>query len=242
MKDVQNALIVHGLNVHREAPLAKQKIVGSDTKEKIREVSARTTNQQLLLDSIDNNIITICSGPAGSGRTHCSIGMAVKYLRTKKVDKIVITRPIIGAGEDLAALPGSVFEKAYPYYIPFFDELAYFATQHEIEIWMENKKLEIVPLAICRGRTFKNSFIVCDESQSITLNQMIMILTRLGENSKLCIIGDPLQSDLPKKLRGALEFIIERLVRIEGIAIVELNQLDIIRHPLIGTILKRLEE
>lgn len=209
-----------------------------------RSVQAKTDGQQRFIDAIRQKDIVICVGPAGTGKSHLSVALAVEFFGSRKIGKIIISRPVVGAGTDLGALPGSFEEKIHPYLLPLFDELKNFISVSELKHLKENELFEIAPLEYMRGRTLKNAFVILDEAQNATLEQLRMILTRIGEGSKLIINGDLRQSDLRKILRGGLGFCVERLVRMEGdgLEIITLDERDIVRHPLVGKILERLEE
>ncbi len=203
-------------------------------------IKAKTENQQALLDAIDKNIITFCVGVAGTGKTFCAIGKAVEYFLKGYIKKIIVTRPLVDAGEDMGYLPGSFEQKLNPYLAPIFDEMNNFIdVDKNIKEMKFNNLFEIVPFAFMRGRTFKDAFIVVDEAQNATMEQMKMLLTRLGESSKMVISGDLDQSDLRAKEQGSLLHCVTRLAGVDDIDIVYLTQADIVRHPLVGKILER---
>lgn len=206
-----------------------------------RHLKARNEKQQQLIDSILANDITFAIGPAGTGKTCVSVGCAVQNLFSKNVDKIVISRPLIGAGEEPGALPGGISDKLYPFLIPLYDELEQFVSKPEIESWLIHGILEIVPMAYARGRTFKNTFVILDEAQNATAEQIKMFLTRLGEGSKMVINGDHTQSDLKPHIRGGLESHCKKLENLDGLGIIILDKTDIVRHPLVAKIIERLE-
>jgi phosphate starvation-inducible PhoH-like protein len=214
-----------------------------------RSVQARTLNQQTYLDAIDSSKLIICTGPAGSGKTHLAIGAGVKYLRSNNthINRIIVSRPMIAAArKDMGAIPGNADEKMAPFLRPLEDELKYYSTVAELEAWKtcDPKKFEIVPLDHMRGRTFNNSFIILDEAQNAEEEQIQMILTRLGHNSKMVISGDldASQCDLPRRFAGGLSFFADILVRMNDISVVELDETDIQRDPLVSAILKRIKE
>lgn len=192
--------------------------------------------QKEYIKNIIASDITFATGPAGSGKTHIAIGMAVTALREGKVQKIVLSRPAVDSGTSLGYLPGTMEEKMGPYLAPLYDELSYYIDQKALMAWLEHKVIEIVPLSLMRGRTFNNAFVVLDEAQNALLSELRMCMTRIGLNSRLVITGDLTQSDLFCEDQGGLEFCIGRLGNIDGISIVALSAEDIVRHPLIAKI------
>jgi phosphate starvation-inducible PhoH-like protein len=207
---------------------------------KPRSVTARSYNQKAYIKAIAANDITFCYGPAGSGKTHIAVGMAVQAMRHHDVERIAITRPTVAVGNDIGYLPGTMEEKVSPYLVPLFDELSYYCEQSLMKRWLAEKKLEIVPLTMMRGRTFNDTFVILDEAQNATMGELRMFLTRIGANATMVLVGDIHQSDLHRDLQGSFEFCIERLGNIEGIGICELQAEDIVRHRLISTIENRL--
>lgn len=201
----------------------------------------KTVNQNEFIRTIAENTITFCQGVAGSGKTHIAVGMAIEYLLENKVNKIVITRPVVESGERLGFLPGTAEEKLHPYLLPILDEIVHFIPISQYVTLKTQNKIEIVPLGLMRGRNFHNCFIVADECQNASYDQLKMLLTRIGNNSKMVLTGDISQSDLQKYLRGGFLQLISGLQDIEGIGISQLNNADIIRNPIIGKILARLE-
>lgn len=223
--------------------LKKLEMVKQEFQPKI--LQPKSQGQADYIAAIKRADITICVGPAGSGKTICAVGTAVQLLREGKINRIIFCRPLLGAGEDSGSLPGDMKEKLAPYLIPLFDELRGFASYAEIAEWQNTKPeiLEVAPLQFMRGRTFKDGcFIIFDEAQNATMEQMKMILTRLGENSKMVITGDLKQSDLPIKKRGALGHCVERFVRMEddGLELIHLHMCDVVRHELIPKMMDRL--
>ena len=201
----------------------------------------KTTNQSEFIRTIAENTIAFCQGVAGSGKTHIAVGMAIEYLLENKVNKIVITRPVVESGEKLGFLPGTAEEKLHPYLLPILDEIAHFIPMSQYASLKTHNKIEIVPLGLMRGRNFHNCFIIADECQNASYDQLKMLLTRIGNESKMVLIGDISQSDLQRYLRGGFLQLLSALNDIEGIGIAELNNADIIRNPIIGKILSRLE-
>lgn len=202
----------------------------------------KTENQKEYIRTVAENTITFCQGVAGSGKTHIAIGMALEYLLDDKVKKIIITRPVVESGEKIGYLPGTAEEKLHPYLLPVLDEICYFVPMSHYASLKLNNKIEIVPLGLMRGRNFHNSFIVADECQNASYDQLKMLLTRIGNDSKMVLTGDISQSDLNRNMRGGFLDLIKGLEGIEGIGISQLFNSDIIRNPIIGKILSRLEQ
>lgn len=201
----------------------------------------RTENQKDYIRTIAENTITFCQGVAGSGKTHIAIGMAIEYLLEEKVKKLIITRPVVESGEKIGYLPGTAEEKLHPYLLPILDEISYFIPMSQYASLKLNNRIEIVPLGLMRGRNFHNSFIVADECQNASYDQLKMLLTRTGMESKMVLTGDVSQSDLHRSMRGGFIDLIGALNGLESIGVSLLNNSDIVRNPIIGTILTRLE-
>lgn len=210
---------------------------------KRKELRPKTAGQQEFLDAICENQITICLGPAGTGKGHVSIGYAVQHLISKQCKKIILSRPIIpGGGEDMGHLPGTADDKISPYLQPLLDELRKFASAPEIQAWKNDKIIEFIPLAHTRGRTFDDAVIIYDELQNANKQQIKMVLTRLGQNSKMLLLGDIEQSDLHTRLQGALQDCFDKLNGEPGIGTVQLTEKDVVRNELIVRILRRLKD
>jgi phosphate starvation-inducible PhoH-like protein len=201
----------------------------------------RSENQKEYIRTIAENTITFCQGLAGSGKTHIAIGMAIEYLLDEKVKKIIITRPIIEAGEKIGYLPGSAEEKLHPYLLPVLDEVNYFISTAQYTSLKLNNKIEVVPLGLMRGRNFHNAFIVADECQNSSYEQLKMLITRTGTDSKMVLTGDVGQSDLNRHLQGGFASMIEALQGIDGIGCARLESCDIVRNPIIAKILSKLD-
>jgi phosphate starvation-inducible PhoH-like protein len=184
----------------------------------------------------------LCVGPAGTGKTYLAVGMAVSMLRQQQVKKIVLVRPAVEAGERLGFLPGDIVAKVNPYLRPLFDALNDLMEPDQVKRYMDNDIIEIVPLAFMRGRTLNNAAIILDEGQNTTVAQMKMFLTRMGNGSKIIVTGDLTQIDLPVHARSGLVDAVHRLRNVERIAIVYLDEHDIVRHPLVQKILQAYEE
>lgn len=201
----------------------------------------RSINQKEYIRTVAENTITFCQGVAGSGKTHIAIGMALEYLIEDKVEKIVITRPVVEAGERLGYLPGTAEEKLHPYLLPLFDEINYFLQMQHYSKLKVGRKLEVVPLGLMRGRSFHNAFIVADECQNASYDQLKMLLTRIGIDSKMVLTGDVDQSDLQKHQQGGFLKLTERLTGLTGVGLSELHTTDIVRNPIIADIVYRLD-
>jgi phosphate starvation-inducible PhoH-like protein len=215
---------------------------GSLTAAGKRRVAPKTVNQRRYLDAIDQHDIVFGIGPAGTGKTYLAMAMAVSALREEKVARIILTRPAVEAGEALGFLPGDLYEKIDPYLRPLDDALHDMLPADEIEKHRERGVIEIAPLAYMRGRTLNHAFIILDEAQNATTEQMFMFLTRLGYSSKAVITGDVTQIDLPPSKRSGLVEARMALARTEGIAIVEFNKGDVVRHPLVQRIIAAYEQ
>ena len=208
---------------------------------KRKQLKPKTANQDVYIRTICESDVTICVGPAGTGKTSVSVGLACEYLLNKKVEKIIITRPVVETGrKGLGFLPGTFDEKIHPYLVPVLEEMGLYLSQSEINSYRNSKTIEVCPLEYMRGRNFHNSFMILDEAQNTTKEQIKMFITRIGRNSKAVINGDVQQSDLPSDLSGALENCIEKLDGAKGVGIVELEPCDIIRNSIISEIIERL--
>lgn len=205
------------------------------------ELKPRSENQKAYIRTIHESCITFCQGVAGSGKTHIAIGLALKYLLEDKVKKIIVTRPVVESGEKIGYLPGTAEEKLHPYLLPILDEINYFIPISQFVTLKLNNKIEIVPLGLMRGRNFHNAFIVADECQNASYDQIKMLLTRLGTNSKMVLTGDVSQSDLQKHMRGGFYTMTQVLAGIDGIGVSQLDCSDIVRNPIIGKILSQLD-
>jgi phosphate starvation-inducible protein PhoH and related proteins len=207
-----------------------------------RHVRPRTDGQARYVHAMRDNDLTLCIGPAGTGKTYLAVGMAVSLLRQAAVKRIVLVRPAVEAGERLGFLPGDIAAKVNPYLRPLFDSLNDMMEPEQVKRYMENDIIEIVPLAYMRGRTLNHAVIILDEGQNTTIPQMKMFLTRMGNGSKIIVTGDVTQVDLPRQTRSGLVDAAHRLREIERIAIVYLSEQDIVRHPLVQQIVKAYEE
>ena len=201
-----------------------------------KAIVARSANQQLLVDAYDENDLMFAIGPAGSGKTYTAIALAVRALKNREVKRIILSRPAVEAGEKLGFLPGDMKEKIDPYLQPLYDALQDMIPGAKLNEYMERGVIQIAPLAFMRGRTLADAIVILDEAQNTTTAQLKMFLTRLGIHGKMIVTGDMTQIDLPPSQKSGLKDAIERLHDIPGIAIVEFNQKDIVRHHLVKRI------
>ena len=203
-----------------------------------RPIRAKTHNQKLMVEATEKNDIVFAIGPAGTGKTYTAVALAVRALKNRLVKKIVLTRPAVEAGESLGFLPGDLKEKIDPYLRPLYDALDDMIPAEKLAQFMEQRIIEIAPLAYMRGRTLDNAYIILDEAQNSTPLQIKMFLTRLGPSAKCIITGDLTQIDLPRNQRSGLSQAIYLLQHIQGIAKVELTAEDVVRHRLVKEIIK----
>lgn len=203
-----------------------------------KAIRARTANQRKLVELSKTNDLLFATGPAGSGKTYTAIALAVRALRNREVKRIVLSRPAVEAGESLGFLPGDMKEKVDPYLQPLYDALSDMIPPKKLEEYLETEVIQIAPLAYMRGRTLNDSFVILDEAQNTTRNQLKMFLTRMGISAKFVITGDMSQIDLPKKSDSGLIHAFDILKEIKGIAFVEFNSDDIVRHRLVKEIVK----
>jgi phosphate starvation-inducible PhoH-like protein len=201
-------------------------------------VRARTDNQQKMVTECDKSDMLFAIGPAGTGKTYTAVALAVRALKEKSVRKIILTRPAVEAGENLGFLPGDLKEKIDPYLRPLYDALEDMIPMDKLAYYMQNRIIEVAPLAFMRGRTLDYSFILLDEAQNATTPQLKMFLTRIGPNSKCIITGDPTQIDLPRTQESGLGVALRILSNISGISMVHLNESDVVRHRLVREIIK----
>ncbi len=207
-----------------------------------KPVKCKTVGQKKYVEAIKNNTVTFGIGPAGTGKTYLAVALAVSAYKCKQVEKIILTRPAVEAGEKLGFLPGDLQTKVDPYLRPLYDALQEMFGLENYAKLMERGVIEIAPLAYMRGRTLSDSFIILDEAQNTTKEQMKMFLTRMGEGSKVVITGDVTQIDLPDGKKSGLKFAAEILKDIEDIAVINLSHKDVVRHPLVMRIIEAYEK
>lgn len=206
-----------------------------------KPIKARTANQIRLVKEIAKNDIVFALGPAGTGKTYTAVAVAVKALKNKEIKRIILTRPAVEAGESLGFLPGDLKEKIDPYLRPLYDALDDMIPQEKLKLYLENRTIEVAPLAFMRGRTLDNCFVILDEAQNTTDLQIKMFLTRMGPSAKVIITGDLSQVDLPAKQTSGLLKATRILEKIKGISMVVLNVDDVVRHRLVKEIIKAYE-
>ena len=236
---------IEEIDVIETVQKARKKIGKSETYEIItpkRKVIPHTPNQLKYIKAIEENDIVFGIGPAGTGKTFLAVAMAVKYLKEERVERIILTRPAVEAGESLGYLPGTFEEKISPYLTPLYDALFNLLPAEKVQKLIESRVVEIAPLAYMRGRTLSEAFIILDEAQNTTNGQMKMFLTRIGMRSKVVITGDITQIDLPKNKESGLVIARKILKGIPGIEFVEFNKEDVVRHPLVRLIIEAYEK
>jgi phosphate starvation-inducible PhoH-like protein len=242
---VRNREFAYALNVMKhEGPSALQSLFADRIQTSARKpaVTPKTVGQKRYLEAIRHHDLTFGIGPAGTGKTYLAMAMAVQTLKEEKVSRIILTRPAVEAGEALGFLPGDLYEKIAPYLRPLHDALHDMLPGEEIQKLMERGTIEIAPLAYMRGRTLNHSFIILDEAQNSTTEQMFMFLTRLGHNSKAVVTGDITQIDLPPHKHSGLVEARYALQTVDGVALVEFQKRDVVRHPLVQRIISAYEE
>lgn len=207
-----------------------------------KPIKARTKNQKKLVEEFKENDLLFAVGPAGTGKTYTAIALAVQSLKELRVKRIILSRPAVEAGENLGFLPGDLREKLDPYLQPLYDALLDMIPYRKLEKYIEEKVIQIAPLAFMRGRTLSDAFVILDEAQNATYTQMKMFLTRMGENSKFIVTGDITQIDLPKKSDSGLPVTFNILKNIDGISFVKFDKHDIIRHRIVGKIVEAYEK
>ena len=242
---IRNRDFTQALNVVRHEGVAELKSLFAEritTSTKKSVVTPKTAGQRKYVEAIRKHDVTFGIGPAGTGKTYLAMAMAVAALREEKAGRIVLTRPAVEAGEALGFLPGDLHEKLAPYLRPLHDALMDMLPPDEIQRHMERGTIEIAPLAYMRGRTLNHAFIILDEAQNTTAEQMFMFLTRLGIGSRAVVTGDPTQIDLPAHKHSGLIEAERALQNIDGIALIQFSKRDVVRHPLVQRIIAAYEE
>ena len=238
--DIIREILTIGISALEENGLADSDIIvfGNNGK----PVRARTPNQRVLFDESKRNDLIFAIGPAGTGKTYTAIALAVKALKNKEIKKIILSRPAVEAGENLGFLPGDLKDKIDPYLQPLYDALQDMIPSKKLEEFMKDGTIQIAPLAFMRGRTLSNAFVILDEAQNTTVNQLKMFLTRMGMNAKFIITGDVTQIDLPPKTESGLVHALKILKKIVSISVVEFDKRDIVRHRLVREIVDAYEK
>ncbi|WP_204193623.1 PhoH family protein [Staphylococcus sp. GDY8P47P] len=239
LKDVEAAIkMAENDTIHHLIDLYDEEITKDAFGKTIR---AKTMGQRLYINAMKNNDLVFGIGPAGTGKTFLAVVYAAKQLRKGAVKRIVLTRPAVEAGESLGFLPGDLKEKVDPYLRPLYDGLNTVLGREQTARFIERGAIEIAPLAYMRGRTLDDAFVILDEAQNTTHAQMKMFLTRLGFGSKMVVTGDQTQIDLPKGVKSGLKEAVKKLHGVKGINIMQLDQSDVVRHPLVSKIIDRYE-
>jgi phosphate starvation-inducible PhoH-like protein len=207
-----------------------------------RVVRPRTPNQQKYVDAVEKHDLTFGVGPAGTGKTYLAVACALRALESRKVAKVILSRPVVEAGERLGFLPGDLMEKVNPYLRPLYDAFLSMLGPERFRTWRDNDVVEIVPLAYMRGRTFEDAFMILDEAQNTTPEQIKMFLTRMGNGSKAVVTGDLTQTDLPARTESGLSRVIKVLKSVDGIATLSLTESDVVRHPLVKKIIRAYDQ
>lgn len=205
-------------------------------------ITGKTVNQKSLIKAIGQNKITLVHGPAGTGKTHIATSMAIIGLLKGDYKKVIITRPLVQSGEDTGFLPGDIKKKLDPYMRPLYDELYQYVSYSELQELFNSEVLEICPFAYMRGRNFHDCFIVADECQNASYEQLRMLVTRIGRNSKMVLTGDSMQSDLPRNLRGGFDTYMRIMDTVPNVGTVLLEKTDIVREQVVEDMLKAIEE
>jgi phosphate starvation-inducible PhoH-like protein len=207
-----------------------------------RVVRPRTPNQQRYVDAVAAHDLTLGIGPAGTGKTYLAVACALRELESRKVAKVILSRPVVEAGERLGFLPGDLMEKVNPYLRPLYDAFLSMLGPERFRSWRDNDVVEIVPLAYMRGRTFEDAFMILDEAQNTTPEQIKMFLTRMGTGSKAVVTGDMTQNDLPARAESGLNRVIKVLKGVEGVSVQTFTEHDVARHPLVKRIIRAYDQ
>jgi len=207
-----------------------------------KEVRPKTAGQRAFVQSIESNTLTVGIGPAGTGKTFLAVVMAVRALKNREVARLILSRPAVEAGEKLGFLPGDLREKVDPYLRPLYDSLEDLLDGAVVAKYLERGTIEVAPLAYMRGRTLNDAFVILDEAQNATADQLKMFLTRLGAGSKMVVNGDVTQIDLPSGGRSGLRDAARRLGSLDDVGVVELTESDVVRHPLVARIIRAYDD
>lgn len=238
--EIIHQILASGISTSEENGSAETDIIVFGNSGK--PVRARTPNQRRLVEESLNNDLAFAIGPAGTGKTYTAIALAVRALKNKEIKKIILSRPAVEAGENLGFLPGDLKEKIDPYLQPLYDALQDMIPPKKLEEFMKDGTIQIAPLAFMRGRTLNNAFVILDEAQNTTVNQLKMFLTRMGLNAKFIVTGDVTQIDLPKKSNSGLLHAMKILEKIKSISIIQFDKNDIVRHRLVRDIVEAYEK
>jgi phosphate starvation-inducible PhoH-like protein len=236
--EIEGILLENGVNSAPEPGEEDILIFGNNG----RPIRVRTLHQGEMVEKYRTHDLLIATGPAGSGKTYIAVALAVRALRNREVKRIILSRPAVESGENLGFLPGDLREKLDPYLQPLYDALEDMMPPRKLKEYMEDNVIQIAPLAFMRGRTLDNAFVILDEAQNATINQLKMFLTRMGEFSKFAVTGDITQVDLPNPRNSGLIHARQILEGIPGIAMVDFTNVDIIRHPLVAKIVSAYEK
>ncbi len=207
-----------------------------------KAICAKGPNQKKYVEAILSGDLTFGIGPAGTGKTYLAVACALRALRAHEVSRIVLTRPVVEAGEKLGFLPGDLYEKVHPYLKPLYDGFYSMLGPDKFRMWRQDEIVEIVPLAYMRGRTLENAFIILDEAQNTSIEQMKMFLTRMGNGSRVVVTGDVTQVDLDQPKRSGLVLIEKILQPVKGLSFVHFDETDVVRHPLVRIIIRAFTE
>ncbi|MEO1019727.1 MAG: PhoH family protein [Pseudomonadota bacterium] len=207
-----------------------------------RLVIPRSPNQARYIRAIENHDLVFGLGPAGTGKTYLAVAAAVAMMKARQIDRIILSRPAVEAGERLGFLPGDLKEKVDPYLRPLYDALHDMLSEGKLTSRLDSGEIEIAPLAYMRGRTLSSAFVILDEAQNTTAAQMKMFLTRLGENSRMVVTGDPSQTDLPRTVESGLVDAVRKLEHVEGVSAVYFDRSDVVRHPLVSRIIEAYDD
>lgn len=241
---IDESKINYCMELAKEGRIGEMATLGGDVvavTAKGKQIKCKTIGQKDYVDAIKKNTVVFGVGPAGTGKTYLAVCMAVTAFKAKQAEKIILTRPAVEAGEKLGFLPGDLQEKVDPYLRPLYDALQELLGIETYERLMERNSIEVAPLAYMRGRTLSNAFIILDEAQNTTREQMKMFLTRMGEGSKMVVTGDVTQMDLPDGKESGLVHATKILEDVEGVAVCKLTAKDVVRHPLVMRIIRAYE-